>query len=273
VKIRVRQARKDDKDDVMSFVSKTWGGSDYIPKVWDKWIKDRNGRIHVIELEGKIVGMNRISFLPDGYCWLQGARIHPEYRGKGLATILGLYVIKWAEGLGFKKFRLSCSVRNYPAIAQVSKMGFKEMKRISVYSFKGRPGSRCVELKKEINVKELIPRIERSREFKLSGGVFWCDYVAVSINRDTVEDFIREGKALSYGSALCLLKDSTEEFENTVQVCFITGEDEDLEHLCDNVLSMNEENKIFYVPRGSRVISTLKKKGLTREGCFILFER
>src|SRR5271157_1929223 len=84
---RIREARPSDKEPLIDFIKDVWGGHDYIPKVWDAWIGDRKARMFVVEVDGRPVGMNRMRFLPDGVAWLEGARIHPDFRRKGLATM------------------------------------------------------------------------------------------------------------------------------------------------------------------------------------------
>ena len=84
-----RPARPSDKAPLMSFIREVWGGHDYIPYVWDWWLKDRTGKMFVVEVDGVPVGMNRVRFLEDGSAWFEGVRVHPDFRGKGLATMLG----------------------------------------------------------------------------------------------------------------------------------------------------------------------------------------
>ncbi len=271
MRLSIRQATMDDKKDVMEFVSRIWHGNDYIPKVWDKWLQDSSGRIHVIELDGKVVGMNRIKFLADGYCWLQGARIHPDYMGRGLATILGRYVIEWAERQGYRKFRLSCAVNNFPAIAQVRKMGFREISRMSVYLHK-RKKKNCVRLEIYEDIAEILEAVKSTKEYKLSSGVLWDSYIAMSINEKILEDFVKNKTAFGYNGSVCLVKNGMEEERRILQVCFIGGRVESVDRICDAVIGMSEE-KMFFIPQKSSVISVLREKGAEREGSFILFER
>jgi GNAT superfamily N-acetyltransferase len=271
--IVVRQARMEDKNDVMSFISKIWGGSDYIPFVWDKWLEDSSGKIHVIEADGKVVGMNRIKFLRDNCCWLQGARIHPQYRGRGLATILGMHVIKWAEGLGYSKFRLSCAVNNFPAIKQVKKMGFTEISRMSVYSYTGKGKVSRIKPKAEDNLSYVLTKVKQSREYKLSSGVLWDSFVALTINEEIVSEFTRAESAFVYEDSVCLLKKGMEEERDVIQACFFGYGRYGAEELYNLILQMNEKKKIFYLPEKSKMIPILRKEGAKRENSFILFEK
>src|SRR5436309_1603830 len=138
----VREAKPSDKEPLMGFVTKTWGGHDYIPSVWDEWLHDKGGKIFVVEVDGKQVGMNRVRLLKDGTGWLEGVRIHPDFRGKGLASLLGEKSMQYASGFGVSAFRLTSSSRNRAARRQVAKMGFSEVARFDV--FRARTKSRLL---------------------------------------------------------------------------------------------------------------------------------
>lgn len=56
---RVRPARPADKRPLMSFIKDNWGGHDYIPRMWDEWLKDKTGKVFIVEADGVPVGMNK----------------------------------------------------------------------------------------------------------------------------------------------------------------------------------------------------------------------
>jgi len=80
--IVVRKAKPEDKEAVLSFCQKTWEWGDYIPKVWDRWIKDPAGKIFVGIIDGKPVGITNVIIVKEWEAWLRGARTHPDYRRK-----------------------------------------------------------------------------------------------------------------------------------------------------------------------------------------------
>ena len=136
MEVKVREARASDKQPLMKFVSRIWGGHDYIPKIWDEWIRDKSGKIFVVVADGMQVGMNRVRLLPEGVGWLEGARIHPEFRGKGLASLLGKNSMKFGSARGTHIFRLTSGSRNRAAHKQIAKMGFAEIARFNVHEVK-----------------------------------------------------------------------------------------------------------------------------------------
>ena len=130
---RVRLARASDKEPLMAFIRHVWGGHDYLPRVWDQWLRDPHGRTYVVEVGGVPVGTNRVTFLEDGSAWFEGVRVHPDFRGKGLATMLGKNSLRVAEARGVKVFRLTSGSTNKAAHRQIARIRFSEVSRFSVY--------------------------------------------------------------------------------------------------------------------------------------------
>lgn len=275
----VRPVRSSDKAPLMEFISRLWGGHDYIPKVWDAWISERNARMLVAEVDGKPIGMNRVKFLDDGSAWLEGARIHPAFRGKGLASTLGKNSISLASRRGVATFRLATNSRNRSARKQIAKMGFHELARMSIYNPKR--GARLtsqtgVRLAALSDVGALTNLITRSKEFKSGGGVFWDGFRATGLNARTIALLVRERRALVSGDAVAFLKRGKEGTEPFTQICFACGGANDVVRLIKHTFGRwGRRNTLCYLsaPQGSPLIGNAKKAGLTRWSTFILFQK
>jgi len=50
-KIVIREALDTDREAVFRFCEKTWSWGDYIPRVWDKWMKNKSGKIFVATIK------------------------------------------------------------------------------------------------------------------------------------------------------------------------------------------------------------------------------
>ena len=89
--LKMRDARRDDKGRVFEFTRKTWGQyGDFIPRVWHRWIGDKRGRLIIAELGGVPVGLAKITDFGRGEIWLEGLRVDPEQRGKGIARAINI---------------------------------------------------------------------------------------------------------------------------------------------------------------------------------------
>ena len=264
----------------MAFIKDVWGGHDYIPRVWDEWLSDENGRMFVIEVDGVPVGMNRVRFTEDGEAWFEGVRVRPDLRGRGLASTLGENSMRVAAKMGAKKFRLTSSAYNKTAHRQIDRMGFTEASRISSYS--PPKGMRFSASKEAVNLHkgdedEALRLVKSTREYALGSGVFWHQFTAASLNRDTVGRLVAEGAVWKLGGAVAVTREGSEGVQKWRQACFVGGDPEDASRLLAHVFSLDKSGRgvwrFAYVAQGSRIITNLREKGYTRDFSLVLFEK
>jgi GNAT superfamily N-acetyltransferase len=277
---RVRPARPGDKEPLMSFIKDNWGGHDYIPKAWDEWLRDEEGKVFVAETDGVPVGMNRVKFLLDGSAFLEAARVHPDFRGRGLATMLGKSAMRYAIGRGVKVFRLDSRSTNKTAHRQIARMKFKELSRVNLYEpkegtkFSPQEGVRQVEMSK---LSRVTSQILESREFRLSSGVYWDTYEAMSLNSSIIKKLVREGAVWITGESVCVATLGGGRDRTWRQVSFLTGKGDEPMKLVRHILGLKETaeaaRQMVWIPQGSRIIGTLRRAGFSRRGTQILFER
>ncbi|MEN8208899.1 MAG: GNAT family N-acetyltransferase [Candidatus Fermentibacteria bacterium] len=79
--LSIRIAVRDDMEDIAAISRRTWDGDDYLEKKAGRWIRDHS--LYAGELEGVVVGTFRLSQMPRGVLWMEGLRVHPEYRNRG----------------------------------------------------------------------------------------------------------------------------------------------------------------------------------------------
>lgn len=278
MEVRVRAARTTDKAPLMSFIRGVWGGHDYIPRVWDEWLRDERGRTFVVEVDGVPVGMSRVRFLDDGSAWLEGARVHPAYRGRGLASTLGETSMRFARGKGVSLFRLTSGSRNWVAHRQIGRMGFKEASRFSVYEPpKGMRLRRSAQARKA-NPSELsivMARIEQSKEFRLGSGVFWHNFSATSLKPELVEELIAEGAVWRSGEAVAIAREGGEGSGVWEEVCFVGGPVVEAMELVRSLMGRKKRaaERWVFVPQRSPLISELRRRGYQRNFSMVLFGR
>lgn len=92
--------------------------------------KDPNNELIVAELEGEIVGMLQLTFIPylthvgSWRCLIEGVRIQPSYRGRGLGEKLFEFAIDKAQRAGCKLIQLTSDKQRPDAIRFYEKLGF-----------------------------------------------------------------------------------------------------------------------------------------------------
>jgi len=276
--VEVREARRSDKEPLMSFIRYVWGGHDYIPYVWDDWLKDRDSKMFVVLADGRQVGMGRVCFLEDGSAWLEGGRVHPEFRGMGLATALAERAMRVAADRGIGIFRLASGSWNKQAHRHIARIGFKEASRMSVYVPPDgirSGGGRSVRKVARGDLARVMSVIRHSREFALGSGVMWDTFTAKALTRKVVADALDAGFVYTAGGALAIAKHGGEREEAWKQVCFLTGEASGAVRLVRYVFGRKgkADRCLVYLPQGSRLIGALRKAGMKRDYSLILFER
>ena len=275
---QVRPARASDKKPLMSFIRKVWGGHDYLPYVWDSWLDDPRGRMFVVEVDGVPVGMNRVAFLEDGSAWFEGVRVHPDFRGRGLATMLGENSLRVAEKRGAKVFRLTSGSTNKPAHRQIARIGFEEASRVSVYrppkAWKRRRGRGAKRATLE-DLAEVTELIEGSKEYRLGKGVFWHEYKAAALTPEVVRRLVGEGAVWRFGKAAAVTKEGGEGGGAWEEYCFIGGPTEDSLGLLDSVMGWRKGARVrwVFIPQGSPLIHAVRARGFGRDYALVLFER
>ncbi|MCK4807236.1 MAG: GNAT family N-acetyltransferase [Candidatus Aegiribacteria sp.] len=77
----IRIAVMDDMEDIAAISRSTWDGDDYLEKKARRWIGDCS--LYAGEFNGKVIGTFRLSPMPAGVLWMEGLRVHLEYRSRG----------------------------------------------------------------------------------------------------------------------------------------------------------------------------------------------
>ncbi|SFR93200.1 Acetyltransferase (GNAT) family protein [Halomicrobium zhouii] len=126
----VRQATHDDYEAVEAFTQDTWadqGRGDYIPDVFHDWV-DANGpewRTVVVEVDGDVAGICQGKFLSEHEAWLEGMRVHPEYRGEGHGLRMVRDLFEWARDGGATVARNMVFGWNDAGLGQSMAAGFE----------------------------------------------------------------------------------------------------------------------------------------------------
>jgi len=123
--MRIRAARLDDVDPVVAFTTDTFAWGDYVPDLFVSWVGDDDGMTMVAVDDDDIpIAMARAVFLTDREVWSHAARVHPDFRGRGIAGDLADALMGWATDHGGQVMRLLIDDDNLASIRHISKKGF-----------------------------------------------------------------------------------------------------------------------------------------------------
>jgi len=231
--IHVRKARSSDRAAVFKFCEKTWSWGDYIPKVWDRWLKEENSRLFVATIDGVPVGIAHLSINKPREVWLRGARTDPNFRRIGVAKAITKKCLEYAKRKGAKVARLVTESDNIAARIVVQKLGFQpiaefvEMVTENVAKEQSR-NSRCAE---KSETEAIWNYLQNSETYRKAAGLYAVIFQWFSLEKQELKRFIEQRKAILHENeegnvdGLTLIDDTTarEWRADTMQTCYVDG--------------------------------------------------
>ncbi len=133
----LRDALASDKQPILEFCHQTWDWGDYIEGVWDDWFNDQHGGLRVGEVDGKPVGVNKLTMLSADEGWLEGMRLNPDYRGRGYTYQFMSDVAQLAEQRGAAALRLATASSNVPIQKVAERLGLRRAAVFTPYNAEG----------------------------------------------------------------------------------------------------------------------------------------
>jgi hypothetical protein len=124
-----RPVRAEDKERVVAFTFNTWGDGedDYIKDVFDDWVADPRGEFTAAVLDASVVGISKLTNRGDDEWWLEGLRIDPAYRRRGIASEFNRYHVQLAKRLGGKVVRYMTGGGNVGSQIIGARAGFQHI--------------------------------------------------------------------------------------------------------------------------------------------------
>jgi len=233
-RILVRKARSSDRAAVFRFCEKTWSWGDYVPKVWDKWLKERNGGVFVATVDSVPVGISHLSVDKPGEVWLSAARTDPNYRRMGVATAITRKCLEYTKKKDAKVARLLTGSNNKAAQAVVEKLGFKQIAEFvemvtEDVKDERRKKSRWAE---KDQLETIWNYLQSSETYGKAAGLYTILFHWFSLDKDALKRFVEEQKAVVHENekgelnGLTLIDDATARqwHEDTIQTCYIDGD-------------------------------------------------
>ena len=136
--IAVRRARPDDREAVLAFASTTWDGWDYIPDAWPHWIDAPDAVLLVAtrQDDDTPIALTRLAMLAPDEGWLEGIRVDPSVRGRGVATNLQVAELAWARAHDLRVVRYATGHGNEASLKLGALGGFERLRDRRTYGRK-----------------------------------------------------------------------------------------------------------------------------------------
>ena len=199
-KINIRRARQSDKRIVLDFCKHTFGRwGDYLPEVWDEWIKERKGIFFVATLDQRPVGVGKITVQRPGELWLEGLRVDPKFRGHHIGRAIQDW--SWRKALSLKPMVVRYATGSYNKISQHLGMS-KGMRIVAEFDeYTTRPLARketvLVRSRPE-ELEALYSLFRRDDSADLWHGLMLEGWVAKSLDQRELKKLINERRVYSY---------------------------------------------------------------------------
>lgn len=128
----LRKALASDKDYVLDFCEHTFSWGDYVSQVWDFWMQE--GDLLVAEKGGNPIGICHLTYVEDGLSWIEGIRVHPNYRRLGV----GSQLLKYSESLSLQNnvssIYMLIEINNIPSLRLAEKENYKILETWNFYT-------------------------------------------------------------------------------------------------------------------------------------------
>ena len=124
--LTIRPAHSGDEEAIALFTADTFEWGDYVADMLPIWLQAEDGIVLVAtDGDDRAIALSRGQMVSPTESWLQGTRVSPQWRRRGVASALTAELVEWARGRRARVARLLTEEWNEPAQRQVARSGFK----------------------------------------------------------------------------------------------------------------------------------------------------
>jgi N-acetylglutamate synthase-like GNAT family acetyltransferase len=216
--LTIRPVRPSDRERVLEITRDVWAGRDYVPRVFDAWVGDAAAAFQALEVDGEVVGVQRLRPYAPGLVWYEGLRVAPTHRRQGLARTMLDSAIAEAREQGFKEMRLA--TQSEPAANLFESAGFQRVIDIRWWRAPRLEGGEPARIPDPAAAGKLWPAVLRSPGFELYRGVSADLGGARDIEEKELERLAANGMLRVVATAVAGLREA---WGPAVAVSFISG--------------------------------------------------
>ncbi len=126
--VRIRPALASDREAIAAFTEHTFDWGDYVAGAFDTWLDQPGTQLVVaVDDQDRAVALSRGRLVSSSEAWFNAARVHPDWRGRGIAGDMAAVLRNWAAEEGALVGRLLVEDWNEAAIRHVEKIGFRQV--------------------------------------------------------------------------------------------------------------------------------------------------
>lgn len=183
--MKIRHAKKADKKQILAFCVHTFRWGDYIDRVWDKWLAEKN--LLTLEQQGRAIGICNAGISPN-QVWIEGIRINPSFRRKGYATRLVIAAESLAKRKRLGYSRMIIADNNKRSLSMAKKLGYHIEDKWWLYNLSPKKQNTTVKLAASAkNLQSLIQSETYSESWN------W-----LVLNEKTLAKLVKAGRVIIY---------------------------------------------------------------------------
>ena len=207
----IREANALDKLPILKFCKDTFSWGDYVDKVWDFWLSERN--LFLFEQGENPIGMCH-AFYSENQVWIEGIRIDPNFRREKIASKL----ISHVESMGKEKNNILFSymlidTANTPSLTMAKSLDYDIYQTWNFYSLEPQKNSNyTIHFEKTLDLQLCSHYVKSWRWLSINDIVVSKFYEQNKIIRSTIHE----------KSSIAILTDS-EHFDKTLIVTLFSS--------------------------------------------------
>jgi GNAT superfamily N-acetyltransferase len=167
--LQLRPVRPADRERVLELTRDVWDGHDYIGRVFDDWAADASAAFQAVEVDGTVVGIQRLRPYAPGLIWYEGLRVATSHRRQGIARAMLESAIAEAREQRFAEMRLATG--NPHAVKLFEAAGFQRLLDVRWWRGPRVEGGEPARMPEPAEAEKLWPLIAATPGIELYHGV------------------------------------------------------------------------------------------------------
>ncbi len=221
----------EDKEEIRLLSAGIWEGNDYIPKVFDRWVKGDGFYKYV--LDHKIIGVCKYTRQPGGILWLEGLRIHKNSQNRGYGSEVASLFHKLLLKTEHTALRFMTDATNSKSIHLAEKRGFDLLLEMYHLEYEGGPVDPPPEVSQETEVASVKDIVFSSEEYTAYKGLYIKNWTAYDLTADLLAREVKSANCFSVreGDISGVVFLNRHERYRRVSIPFIAGKEDAVEKL------------------------------------------
>jgi RimJ/RimL family protein N-acetyltransferase len=236
---RVRRARPSDREPILEMSKHIWGGNDYMPLVWDRWLAEKKGALLTATADGRPVGTSKVTLLSPGEVWLEGLRLHPDFHGLGLSKKIHRATFREASKLNPRTVRYSTWMGNEASRRIAEKNDFWQIARTGWMWSKADQRRRMRSRRATLDDLDDLTRFVLSSDcYEATGGVAGVGWTFPQLTRRRIRRLVSKEQALILprrGAPRAVAIFDIGKIDDDVCLGFVDGSDDDVTALAHDI--------------------------------------